>query len=207
MKNMMTPSEKLHLENEIKRVQDMFETEMHQLGYIEDIEELRYLPSAVYLKLQDYQHGLEYNQWVAENFVDDCEPPDFLFEWSVFLFMNGKIKEAEVKLLETFLSNTYVIDKFFGRPITPIDKTEYSEFEHVEFVEKFKYSFDQDDLAPFVKWFTEFEQSEMFRSVAKRFVKSQVLLKVEVDPEMIYYLTRVDFQILNELKEYLAKTT
>ena len=40
-------------ENEIKRVQDMFETEMHQLGYIEDIEELRYLPSAVYLKLQD----------------------------------------------------------------------------------------------------------------------------------------------------------
>ena len=192
-------TENQQLENEIKRILDKLETKNQKLGYYEDEnEELRYLPSALYLKLRDYQSGLAYNQWVDETFTDECPPPDFLFEWSVFLFMNGKIKEAEYKLVETFFSNTYVFDKFFDRQIVPINKVEYKEFEHVAFVENFKYSFKQKELTPFVKWFAVYEQSDRFRSVAKRFVKSQVQLKGEEDPERIFYLEHVDWQLLYE---------
>ncbi|MCX6307124.1 MAG: hypothetical protein NT040_19330 [Bacteroidetes bacterium] len=198
-------SEKQQLENEIKQILDTLEAEKQKLGYYEDKDEqLRYLPSGLFLKLRDYQRGLDYNQWVAETFMDDCPPPGFLFEWSVFLFMSGKIKEAEYKLVETFISNTYVFDKFFDRQIVPIDKVEYLEFEHVAFVDNFKYSFKQEELAPFVNWFTVFEQSDRFSSVAKRFVKSQVQLQIEDDPERIFYLERVDWQILNEYGQYIS---
>jgi hypothetical protein len=199
---MMSLSEKQQLENEIKRILDALETEKQKLGYYEDEQQqLRYLPSALYLKLGDYQGGLAYNHWVTETFVDDCEPPDFLFEWSIFLFMNGKIKEAEYILVRTFFSNTYVFDKFFDRQIEPVNKLEHNEFEHVAFAENFKYSYKQEELAPFVNWFTLFEQSDGFRSAATRYIRSQVHLNVEDDPERIFHLERIDWQILNEFKQ------
>ncbi|MCX6269357.1 MAG: hypothetical protein NTW16_18725 [Bacteroidetes bacterium] len=178
-----------------------FESVALAFGELEDAQFQRYIPSALYLKIQEYQDGLLYDQWVERVFTDHSPPPDFLFEWSIFLFMEGKINEAEVKLVETYFSNTYVFDQFFGRPIVHIDKVEYAEFEHTAFAKSFKYSCEQEDLAPFVKWFAEFEQSEKFRSVAEKYVKSQVDSKFEQDPEKLSILIHADYELMEEFKK------
>ena len=194
----MTDEQKLRLQAKIKRIRGALAYEKRQIGCYDDSRGLRYLPTELYLKLQDYKGGLVYLRWFAKNFSDDAGFPEFLFEWSVILFMNGKIKDAERKAVETYFRNTYVFDKFFGRPITSIEKSEYSNIDVPEYTEYFKYSFKQQELAAFAKWLREFEQSEKFKSVSERFIKAMIRLKTEKDPEMRHYLVRIDRELLNE---------
>jgi hypothetical protein len=48
-----------------------------------------------YVQLGDYAGGLRYTRWFDKNFPDDIGYPDFLFEWTIILFRNAKLKEAE----------------------------------------------------------------------------------------------------------------
>ena len=194
----MTDKQKQRLELKIKRIRASLTYEKRKFGCYDDSHGLRYVPTELYLKLQDYKGGLVYLRWFVKNFPDDAGFPEFLFEWSVILFMNGKIKDAERKTIETYFRNTYVFDKFFGRPIIPIEKSEYSNIDIPEYTEYFKYSFKQQELAVFAKWLMELEQSEKFQSVTERFIKAQIRLKNEKDPEMRHYLVRIDRELLNE---------
>ena len=194
----MTDKQKQRIEAKIKRIRGALAYEKRQIGCYDDSRGLRYLPTELYLKLLDYKGGLVYLRWFAKNFQDDAGFPEFLFEWSVLLFMNGKIKDAELKAVETYFRNTYVFDKFFGRRIIPIEKSEYSNIDIPEYTEYFKYSFKQQELADFAKWLREFEQSEKFKSVADRFIKAMIRLKTEKDPEMRHHLVRIDRELLNE---------
>ena len=113
--------------------------------------------------------------------------------------MNGKFKEAERKAVETSFSNVYLFDKFFGRPIRQIDKLENSTIARPEFTEYFNYSSTQSELGAFSKWLMEFEQSEKFKSVTRRFIDAQIRLKDEHNPEKRQDLIRIDRQLLNEI--------
>jgi len=194
----MTDKQKQRLQAKIKRIRGALAYEKRQIGCYDDSRGLRYLPTELYLKLQDYKGGLVYLRWFAKNFPDDAGFPDFLFEWAIILFKNGKIKDAERKVVETYFRNTYIFDKFFGRPIIPIEKSEYSNIDIPEYTEYFKYSFKQQELADFAIWLQEFEQSEKFKSVADRFIKAMIRLKTEKDPEMRHHLVRIDRELLNE---------
>jgi hypothetical protein len=194
----MTDKQKQRLEAKIKRIRGALAYEKRQIGCYDDSRGLRYLPAELYLKLQDYKGCLVYLRWFARNFPDDAGFPDFLFEWAIILFKNGKIKDAERKSVEAFFRNTYIFDKFFGRQIIPIVKAEYSNIDIPEYTEYFKYSFKQQELADFAKWLMEFEQSERFKSVIEKFIKARIRLKTEKDPEMRHYLVRIDRELLNE---------
>jgi hypothetical protein len=196
----MTDKQKQHLEQKIKRIRAALAYEKRQIGCYDDSRGLRYLPTELYLKLQDYKGGLVYLRWFAKNFPDDAGFPEFLFEWSVILFMNGKVKEAEKKVVEAYFRNTYILDKFFGRPIQPIDKSEYSNICTPEYTQYFKYSADKPELADFCEFLSSLEQSAKFQSIKDRFIKAMIRLKTEKDPEMRHHLVRIDRELLSELK-------
>jgi len=195
----MTPHQKGKLELKIKRIRATLAEERRRFGAYDDSRGLRYLPTSIYLKLQDYKGGLVYLRWFAKNFPDDLGFPEFLFEWAVILYMNDKIKDAERKTMECFFRNTYVFDKFFGRLIKPIDKAEYSNIDTPEYTQYFIYSSTQPELVEFTKWLSEFEQTEKFKSIVKRYIDSRIRLKIEHDPEMRGSLIRIDGKLLNEI--------
>jgi hypothetical protein len=195
----MTPYQKQRLELKIKRIRNILAAEKRKFGGYDDSRGLRYLPTSLYIKLQDYKGGLAYTRWFAKNFPDDAGFPDFLFEWTIILLMNGKMKDAERKAMASFFRNTYIFDKFFGREIVPANKLENWSVELPEFLEDFKYSSGQPELADFSKWLMEFEQTEKFKSLAERFIKAQERLKYEKDPEMRHLLVRIDKQLLKEV--------
>ena len=197
----MTDKQKQRLELKIKRIRAALTYEKRMIGCYDDSRGLRYLPTELYLKLQDYKGGLVYTRWFAKNFPDDRGFPEFLFEWAVILFMNGKTKEAERKALESFFSNTYIFDKFFGRPILPIDKSESSNIDKPEYTEYFKYLSTQPELLNFGQWLKEFEQSERFKSLVTRFIDAKIKLKDEHDFEMRGFLIGIHRQLLNELHD------
>jgi hypothetical protein len=131
----------------------------------------RYLPPELYLKLKDYKGASTYFRWFDKNFTDDIGFPIFLFEWTLTLFKTGKIKEAEKKALQTFISNTYIFDKFLGNELLLFDRKESSNWERAELADSLPYRKDQDDLEDFVKWLTEFLKTERFYKIANEFIK------------------------------------
>ena len=168
----------------IKRIRSALAAERRKFGCYDDSRGMRYLPPGLFIKIGDFKGGLTYLRWFNKNFPDDAGFPDFLFEWTIILFQNNKMIEAERKLLETFFSNSYVIDKFFEREIIPIRKSESSNIEKPGFCEYFKYSAKTLGLQDFILWCENFEKSEKFKKITTKFIELNKLLLDEHEIEM-----------------------
>jgi hypothetical protein len=148
-------------------------------GYYHDGQGLRYLLPELFLKLKDYKGAMNYFRWFTKTFPDDSGFPLFLFEWTITLFKTGKIKDAEKKALQTFIANTYLIDKFLGKELLNFDKYEGSNWEFVELLNEVPYSHEQEELQDFVDWLNQFVTSDKFYKIANEFIEISKQLKIE----------------------------
>ncbi|HRE51865.1 MAG TPA: hypothetical protein PK339_10600 [Flavitalea sp.] len=148
----MTPKQTERLKKKITDIKRALAAEKRKLGCYDDSRGRRYMPLRYFIKLSDYAGGLAYLKWFQKNFPDDGGFPEFLFEWTIILFKTGKIKEAEKKAFQTFCRNPYWFDKFFGKPIKPIDMWHGSNIAAPEYAEALAYSNEQADPADFCEW-------------------------------------------------------
>ena len=182
----MTPKQVERIQGKIKKLKAALTRDKRQWGgYYHDGKGLRYLIPRLYLQLEDYNGGQRYFNWFHKEFPDDSGYPDFLFEWSVILFMNSKIGDAEKKLFETHCRNTYLIDKFLGKEIIPIEKWEGSNLEGDEFVNYFNYSSKDKNLTSFSEWLIGIIESEKFITATEKYIETEIKLLHEKD-----YVTR-----------------
>ena len=148
------------------------------------------MPTELYIQLGDWAEGAKYLRWFHKNFPDNSGFPDFLFEWTIIAFKSGDIKKAEKIVFSVFCSNTYFNDKFFGRPIVPLEKFENSNIDIPEFVDNLSYSCEQSSLADFADWLDNFTRSENFGEASQKFIEIYRRLKIEKDLLTRHYLTR-----------------
>jgi len=197
----MTLKQQEKILSKIKKIKAALAADKRRWGGVyDDSRGLRYMPPQLYIKIGDYTESLKYLTWFHKNFPDDSGFPDFLFEWTIILFKSGRDKEAEKKAFQTYCRNTYVFDKFFGRPIKPIDKSEYSNFEEPDFAIKyFDYSCMQDNLSDFAEWLDKFTQSEVFIRLSQKFIDIQKRLKTEQDTKIRHSLIEQEHQLESEL--------
>ncbi|TKK64024.1 hypothetical protein FC093_23430 [Ilyomonas limi] len=184
----MTPKQTERLLTKISNIKRTLAAEKRKFGCYDDSRGLRYLPTKYFIQLQDYKGGLTYLRWFSKNFPDDGGFPDFLFEWTIILFKCGKSKGAVKKAFETFCANTYLFDKFFGRPITPIDKWEGSNLEVPGFTDYLDYSSGQAELADFSEWLDSLTATDDFKSRCDKYIDIHRRLKMENDRETRHYL-------------------
>lgn len=187
----MTEKQAETLRQKIKRVKlDLAADKRRWGGFYDDSRGLRYLPTQYYIRLGDFSGGLKYLKWFQKNFPEDSGFPDFLFEWTIILFKTGNIRQAEKKAFETYCSNTYILDKFFGSPIIPLDKYEFSNVAMPDFVENFNYSSKQPELIDFSDWLEKFIRTEKFSASRQQYVDLYKRLKTENDAETRGYLIK-----------------
>lgn len=168
---------------QIADVKRALAAEKRRFGDYDDSQGWRYLPPKLYVQLGDYAGGLRYLRWFDKNFADDIGYPDFLFESIILLFQNGRLKEAELKAVQTFCGNTYLFDKFFGRPLVPLAKWEGSNLEMPYLAEQLPYSSQQPELAGFAHWLNQFLSTENFRDFSARFLNLGQELRAATDYE------------------------
>ena len=148
----MTPKQIDKLQKKIADIKRILSAEKRKFGCYDDSRGLRYLPTKYFVQLGDYSGGLKYLKWFDKNFPDDSGFPEFLFDLTIILFKTGRTKEAEQRAFQTFCSNPYWFDKFFGRPITALDMRHSSNLTRPEYTESLEYSSSQPDLADFSEW-------------------------------------------------------
>jgi len=149
----------------------------HWGGQYHDGRGLRYLPPEYYLKIEDYAGALRYFNWFQKNFPDDSCFPDFLFAWTITLFYKDKLEDARKMAYRTYFRNTYLFDKYFGRPIVPTEKWEGSNLETPEYAEHFSYSSADNKLVAFTEWLRKLTNSDDFRQISKTFIDLNRRLK------------------------------
>ena len=175
----MTPKQIERIQNKIAKIKRALAEDKRLWGCYDDSRGLRYLPPALYLKLQDYKGAMRYFNWFHKNFNDDSGYPSFLLEWTITLFKNSKLKEAEKKALETFFSNTYLIDKFLGKELLDLNISEQSNWANASLVADLIYKHSDEELQYFTEWLSEFVISQKFYQYANEFIEIQRRLKTE----------------------------
>ena len=153
----------------------------------------------ILFNLQTIQAAWPIPSGFDKSFPDDSGFPDFLFEWTIILFKTGKTKDAEKKAFQTFCSNTYLFDKYFGRQIIPIDKWEGSNLEIPAFTKYLDYSSEQKELADFTKWLDTFLSTQDFINRSNKYIDIQKRLKTEHDEETRHYLVKAASQLEQSL--------
>jgi hypothetical protein len=148
-------------------------------GEYHDGQGIRYIVTAEYVKLKDYNSGLKYLKWFNKNFPDDIGYPIFLFESTIILFKCGKLKDAEIKAHKTFFSNTYLFDKFLGKEILFLDKNESSNWEMESLLNNFKYSKTNEEFTDFSFWIESILNSRLLLDKANEFIEIERKLKTE----------------------------
>lgn len=193
----MTPKQRERIQTKIKKIRFALTEEKRIYGGYHDGSGLRYATLELYIKIQDYKGGLNFTRWFDKNFPDDIGNPIFLFEWTIILFKNNKIKDAESKAIITYFSNSYLFDKFFDRPIIPIEKYEYSNLNIPEFTEYLTYTKNNTYLIDFADWLADFEKTDRFEKIKIKFLEITKRLKTETDAETRSFLRRQ----LNQLED------
>jgi len=193
-------AEKLRLK--IKKIKTALAADKKRWGgFYDDSRGLRYKPPQYYIKLGDWVEGIKYLKWFHKNFPDDSGFPDFLFEWTIILFKSGDLKQAEQKAFTAFCSNAYIIDKFFGRPVIPINKYENSNIDTPEFANYLTYLSVQPNLKDFADWLDKFTKTEKFIAASQKFIDIYRKLKTESDTETRHYLIRQARQLEEQFQQ------
>jgi hypothetical protein len=74
----------------------------------------RYRLGSLYLRLDDIEGAINTFRWLDVATTNGAREPFHLLAWTLALFRNGEVKDAERMLLKTMLSNTYLLPTLFG---------------------------------------------------------------------------------------------
>ena len=191
----MTPKQIERAKKKITDIKRTLAAEKRKFGCYDDSRGLRYLPTKYFIQLGDHAGGLTYLKWFDKNFPDDAGFPEFLFEQAIIFFKCNKKNQAEQKAFQTFCANPYWFDKFFGRPITPLDMWHSSNVTKPEYTVALEYSNTHPTLADFSEWLNKFISTDYFINRSNKYVDIYRKLKTETDKEMRQYLVRHAFQL------------
>lgn len=129
-------------------------------------------------------------RWFTKCFPDDAGFADFLFEWTIILFRNGKVNEAAQKAIETHRADIHVLDSFLGRPRAPREPWEAAHGAADAYAPYFQALRKDTNLVDFAEWLAAFAVTEEFCSSSSRFIELNRQLHGETDPEKRRSLVR-----------------
>lgn len=197
----MTPKQIERTQNKIKQIKRTLAADKKEWGgFHRDGQGLRYLPPSLYLKLHDYTGAQRYFNWFHKNFPEDSCFPVFLFEWTITLFKKKKINLAEKKAMQTFGSNTYLIDFFLGHEPQHLNKFEDSNWKYESLKEHFNYSKDIPELNDFTEWLKEFATTDTFNDFVNQYINIEIQLEDEPVGEKRSQLVNDRYQLIENLK-------
>ena len=98
----------------IKRYERELRREYEKFHFISDDFGKRYLLGPLYMMSGDLVGAIKSFEWFEQTFSDDIGEPFHYLCWTLALYRSGDIVGAKHKLLQTMLSNLYLIPHLLG---------------------------------------------------------------------------------------------
>ena len=165
----MTPKQADRLRREITAIRRTLAVEKRKFGGYDDSRGLRYLPTRYYVQLADFAGGLNYLRWFWRNFPTDVGFADFLFEATIILFKQGKLKEATRQATATFRADRQLLARFLGQPAPPAEAWENPPLAAEAYARYFATLGSPNILLDVAEWVGKLMSTEVFRTSAQQF--------------------------------------
>ena len=153
------------------------EQETHE--YIHDGYGKRYLLGPLYLLVGDVEGALQAFEWFEETFPDDIGEPVHYLCWTLALYRAGDLGQAARKLLQTTLSNLYLIPHLLGLEQDELDIWHGSNYEEKGFLEYVPPEMWALWDAPALQWAQETYDRPEFSRIRARHIEIYQQLKSE----------------------------
>lgn len=137
IKKMALPKTPRGIKSLIVRLEKQLQYEKRHYGYYDDGGGVRFLIGPLYVLLQDYEGALKEFKLFDRRFFDDSGEPEHRIMWALALYKNGKLKEAENKLLEVLFLNLYMIPNLLDLPVANLNIDMMSGDSTLEYAQSF----------------------------------------------------------------------
>jgi len=131
------PKEPKKIRALITRYKRELRKESKAFGAIDDSSGKRYLLGPLYLLLGDIAGAVKSFEWFELTFPDDMGEPSHFLCWTLALYRSGNLVGASRKLLQTMLSNLYLIPYLLGLEQSKLNiwhGSNFSEKEYLQYV-------------------------------------------------------------------------
>lgn len=179
----MTPKQADRLRREITAIRRTLTAEKRKFGGYDDSRGLRYLPTRYYVQLADFAGGLTYLRWFWRNFPTDVGFADFLFEATIILFKQGKLKDASQQAMLTYRADRQLLARFVGTPAPPAEAWENPPLAAEAYARYFATLGSPAILLDVAEWVGELTSSDEFIASAEQFSNLHRQLHSEQDRE------------------------
>lgn len=105
----------------IGRYERALEKEFQRFGCYDDSHGKRFWLGTLYLILGDNDATLKHFGWYERVFHDQAAEPTQYLSWTIALYRDGQLEAAIGKLIQTMLSNLYIIPHLMGEDIDRFD--------------------------------------------------------------------------------------
>ncbi|MGI4742773.1 MAG: hypothetical protein ACRYG7_47045 [Janthinobacterium lividum] len=184
----MTPKQADRLRREITAIRRTLAAEKRKFGGYDDSRGLRYLPTRYYVQLADFAGGLTYLRWFWRSFPTDVGFADFLFEATIILFKQGKLKEAARQATATYQADRQLLARFVGAPAPPAEAWENAPLAAEAYARYFATLGSPATMQDVAEWVGKLTSSEAFLASAQQFSDLHRQLHGEQDREKRGYL-------------------
>lgn len=179
----MSPKQADRLRRQITVIRRTLAAEKRKFGGYDDSRGLRYLPTRYYVQLADFAGGLTYLRWFWRNFPTDVGFADFLFEATIILFKQGKLKEATRQATATFRADRQLLARFLGQHAPSAEAWENPPLAAESYARYFATLGSLTTLLDVAEWVGELTSSEQFMASAQHFSDLHRQLHGEQDGE------------------------
>jgi len=128
------PKEPKKIKARISRYERQLRKEYEMNGFIRDGYGKRYLLGPLYLLLGDIEGAIKSFEWFEEMFPNDMGEPIHSLCWTLAVYRSGNIAEAAHRLLQTMLSNLYLIPHLIGLEQNELDIWHGSNLAEMEYL-------------------------------------------------------------------------
>ena len=156
--------------------------EQAEYGFISDGSGKRYRVSVDYILSGDIEKAEEFIRWFEEQFSDDIGEPVFLL-YSAITYFRRQDMQARAYLLNTMLSNFYLLPYLFSKPIRKLDMWHSSNWENPEYVRAIEEYLSEPSPQERV-WFEEEFAGPLFSKIRDKYIATYNELKDERNVEV-----------------------
>ncbi len=165
------PKEPKKIRERITRYERELRKEYNIYGAIDDSSGKRYLLGPLYLLAGDLAGAIRSFEWFEQTFPDDIGEPAHLLCWALALYRSGNIAGASRKLLQTMLSNLYLIPHLLGMEQDRLPIWHSSNFEDKDYLQYVPPEIWELWNKAALQWAQETYNRPEFRRVRARYIE------------------------------------
>ncbi len=167
---MLTDEQKKYRERANRARRALFK-EREKFGATSDGSGKRYQVCIYFVLSGAPEKATEFLDWFEKEFPDDVGEPAFLLYAALAYYRVGSPGKAQEHLLNSMLSNIYLLPYLFSRPLPEQDIWHSSNWAQPSYIEEIE-EFLEEPTSQEREWFKELFDGELFTGIRHRYIET-----------------------------------